>query len=318
VGGQGPDVAVAGADNVPDKDAPGQASGANAENLPPTQTPPAALPDEVADAGQAQSVPGTRVGQIGDLATNVTTNRLPSIGQTPVAASGAEVVATMVPALRINAQSFENPQEQPVMAVLLIDTGAARNLLGDLKNLPFPISFVVDGAAADAAEAIAFYRAAGAEIVLSVPLPQGATPTDVEVTMSTFTPYLDAAVAMMAPKDSGFQTMGPAATQVAVVLDASGHGLISIPQGLNTGHKSALKEGVAAGLIFRELDNDGQSGAVIRRFMDNAAFKARQNDGVILLGPARTSTIQALIEWSLGNRAKSVALAPVSVVLSGQ
>jgi len=105
---------------------------------------------------------------------------------------------------------------------------------------------------------------------------------------------------------------------VAVILREDGLGLITLPQGLNTGHKAALRGGVAAGLIFRELDNDGQSGAVIRRFMDNAAFKARQNKGVILLGHARAETIQALIEWSLGNRAKSVALAPVSVVLQDQ
>ncbi len=71
-----------------------------------------------------------------------------------------------------------------------------------------------------------------------------------------------------------------------------------------------------AGLVFRELDNDGQKPDVIRRFLDNAAFKARQErGGVILLGHARPETLQALIEWSLGNRAKSVAMAPVSAVL---
>ena len=99
------------------------------------------------------------------------------------------------------------------------------------------------------------------------------------------------------------------------MLSETGHGLVSTPQGLNTGHKLALKEGVAAGLVFRELDNDGQSASVIRRFMDNAAFKARQENGVIMLGHGRVETVQALIEWSLGNRAKSVALAPISAVL---
>jgi polysaccharide deacetylase 2 family uncharacterized protein YibQ len=112
-----------------------------------------------------------------------------------------------------------------------------------------------------------------------------------------------------------FQASGATATQVAQVLVEGGHGLVSLPQGLNTGHKSALKAGVPAGLVFRELDNDGQSPDVIRRFLDNAAFKARQERGVILLGHARAETLQALIEWSLGNRARSVAIAPVSAVL---
>nr|WP_275116132.1 divergent polysaccharide deacetylase family protein [Aliiroseovarius subalbicans] len=199
------------------------------------------------------------------------------------------------------------------MAVILRDAPAARAALGDLKNLPFPISFVVDAGAADAAQAIAFYRAAGAEVVVALSLPDGATPTDAEVVLQAQEALFADAVATLF--SASFQTAGATARQVAAVMQDGGHGLISIPQGLNTGHKSAVKEGVEAGLVFRELDNDGQSAAVIRRFMDNAAFKARQEPGVIMLGHARVETVQALIEWSLGNRAKSVALAPVSAVL---
>ncbi|MCP5037063.1 MAG: hypothetical protein GY945_05620 [Rhodobacteraceae bacterium] len=312
-GMQGPQIGAGAQDSSPSVAAPGGATGAGAEDAPAAQTPPAAQDTGLASASGA-SVPGTPVGQIGDMAENVTTNRLPSIGQ---AQSGADAALPRSPAIERNAQSFENADGQPVMAILLEDIGDERSLLGDLKNLPFPVSFVVDVSAQDAAEAIAFYRNAGAEVVVSVPLPEGAEPSDIEVTLSAYAPLFEEAVAMMAPKSSGFQSLGPAATQVALVVAASGHGLISIPQGLNTGHKSALKQGVAAGLIFRELDNDGQTGAVIRRFLDNAAFKARQNDGVIMLGHARAETIQALMEWSLGNRAKSVALAPVSVILSG-
>lgn len=283
------------------------------------QPDPALPPAAPGLPGAGAIAPGTPAGQIGDLAENVTTNRLPSIGAAPADAEAAPlVVASADNALRRNAQSFENPEGHPVMAVLLMDVGAERTQLGDLKNLPFPISFVVDAAAEDAAEASRFYRAAGAEVVLSVAMPEGASPSDVEVILQAYAPLMADSVAVMAPKDVGFQTLGAAATQVAAVLAASGHGLITIPQGLNTGHKIALKEGVAAGLVFRELDNDGQSGAVIRRFMDNAAFKARIEGGVIMFGHARVETIQALIEWSLGNRAQSVALAPVSTVLSGE
>ena len=298
--------------------APGNVSPGAVETPPAASDAPAppALPATLA-LEEGADVPGTEAGQIGDIAENVVTGRLPSIGATAAEEETAAPAAS-TPAIVRNAARFESTGAEPLMAVVLLDEGASRTDLGDLKNLPFAITFVVDVTMPDAAEAVQFYRQAGAEVVVQVPLPAGATPADVETNLQAYQPLLDQAVAVMIPGASGFQTPGDGATQLAVILREDGLGLITLPQGLNTGHKAALRGGVAAGLIFRELDNDGQSGAVIRRFMDNAAFKARQNKGVILLGHARAETIQALIEWSLGNRAKSVALAPVSVVLQDQ
>ena len=290
------------------------------ETPPPAASAPAAPPAggqgvKTLRVGAGSSAPGTPAGQLGDLAENVVTGRLPAIGQQAASAPETASATPAAPAILRNAADFANPDNRPVMAVLLQDMGPGRRDLGDLKNIPFPLSFAVDASAPDAAEAERFYRDAGAEVVVIVPLLRRATPGDVETALQVYGPLLRDAVAVMVPKEAGFQTMGEGAAQVAAVLAQSGHGLIALPQGLNTGTKLALKQGVPAGLIFRELDNDGQSGAVIRRFMDNAAFKARQNKGVIVFGHARPETIQALIEWSLGNRAKSVALAPVSVVL---
>ncbi len=308
--------------DAPGREVPALSQASEADIQPEPSQPPAppASPTPSGPAEEGIGI-GTPAGPIGNLAENVTTDRLPSIGQGNAENATADTVANAATgegALQRNSQSFENPESHPVMAVILRDMGADRSLLGDLKNLPFALSFIVDAAADDAAEAISFYRNAGAEVVLSVPMPAGATPADAEVVLQAYAPLLDKAVAMMAPKDLGFQTLGVTAAHVAVVLAQSGHGLITMPQGLNTGHKVALKEGVAAGLVFRELDNDGQSGAVIRRFMDNAAFKARVENGVIMLGHARMETIQALIEWSLGNRAQSVVLAPVSAILANR
>ncbi len=253
------------------------------------------------------------VAPIGDLAPNVTTNRLPTVGAAAEAEAEPEVAVASPLAIERNSAPFERAEGLPMMSVVLRDDPAARAGLGDLAGLPFPVTFVVAAEQADAAEAIALYRAAGAEVLVSVALPEGATAVDAEVTLQAHAGLLAEAVGLQMAAD--FQTAGPTATQVAQVLVEGGHGLVSLPQGLNTGHKSALKVGVPAGLVFRELDNDGQSAAVIRRFLDNAAFKARQERGVILLGHARAETLQALIEWGLGNRAKSVAMAPVSAVL---
>ena len=115
-----------------------------------------------------------------------------------------------------------------------------------------------------------------------------------------------------------FQALGPGAVQLATNLAESGHGLVSFPAGLNTGHKSALKLDVPAGLVFLDLDGDGQESPVIRRFLDNAAFRARNEEGVIVIARTRPETLQALLEWSLGNRAQTVTLAPISAVLLGE
>lgn len=247
-------------------------------------------------------------------AAAVVTGRLPSIGDEAI----PEPASARVPAIIRNAVPFATATDQPLLSILLEDTGGNRETLGDLGKLPFPISVAVDAGAPDAVEAIAFYRGVGAEVVLIVPLPEGATATDVDVTFEAYAQLLDQAVAVLAGEASGFQSLGDGAVQIAVNLAETGHGLVSFPQGLNTGHKVAVKAGLAAGLVFRDLDGEGQEGPVIRRFLDNAAFRARNETGVIVVARTQPKTLQALLEWSLGNRAQSVTLAPISAVLRAQ
>ena len=262
---------------------------------------------------------------IGDLAPNVTTDRLPTIaaGEAPQDApeviSEADAARAQSPlAIERNAIPFDRMGDDPIMAIILRDQGAERQALGELSSLPFPISIVIDATAADAEEAIAYYRAKGAEILIEASLPEAATPTDAEVNFQIQKDVMEQGVAVLLPEESGFQDNTELANQVSEILLAGGFGAVSSPVGLSTGHRIALKAGVPSGLVFRDVDGAGQDGRAIRRFLDNAAFKARQQDGVIVLGRARPETLQALIEWSLGSRAKSVSLAPVSAVLLGE
>ncbi|WP_288928777.1 polysaccharide deacteylase family 2 protein [uncultured Maritimibacter sp.] len=243
----------------------------------------------------------------------VVTGRLPTIGES--AADEAAVDAGPQPAIRRNAVPYDGIAELPEMAVLLMDMGPGREDVGDLAVMPFPMSVAVDASSPDAAEAIAFYRANGAEVVLIVPLPELATAMDVDVTFQAYDPLMTDIVAVMFPPEAGFQGLGDAAAQVVTNLDERGLGLVTYPEGLNTGHKVAVSEDVPAGQIFRDLDGDGQAGDVMRRFLDNVAFRARNDEGVIAVARVRPESIQALLEWSLGNRAQSVNFAPVSAVL---
>ena len=103
--------------------------------------------------------------------------------------------------------------------------------------------------------------------------------------------------------------------QVTAILAQSGHGLVTMDKGLNTMPKLARKAGVPASPIFRDFDSKGQDAVVIRRFLDQAAFRAGQEGAVIMLGRSRPDTISALLLWGLQDRAGTVALSPVSAVL---
>ncbi len=321
---------------APETDAPKDITLPDVAPMPSAEnTPPAidaadgqdiAEPDVAPKAGTPSEGAGVKsapVAPIGDLAPNVETNRLPSISdEAPQAEVEAETTATKTEqsplAIVRNATDYDRVADLPVMALMLKDEGGARATLGDLSTLPFPVTFVVDATAADAAEAVAFYRAQGAEVVVEVALPPASTPADAEVNFQVQAPIVDQGVAVLMNDISGFQEDADLAKQVAQILVASGHGVVSFPKGLSTGNRLAIKAGVPAGTVFRDLDGAGQDGRTIRRFLDNAAFKARQTERVILFGRARPETVQALIEWSLGNRAKSVSVAPVSAVLLGE
>ncbi|MEP5154176.1 divergent polysaccharide deacetylase family protein, partial [Planktotalea sp.] len=103
--------------------------------------------------------------------------------------------------------------------------------------------------------------------------------------------------------------------QITKIVQESGHGLVLQANGLNTAQKLASREGVPAATIFRDFDGKDQKAGVIRRFLDQAAFKAGQEGGVIMLGRLRAETISALLIWGLADRASRVALVPVSAVL---
>ncbi|NBO20421.1 MAG: hypothetical protein EBU97_00330 [Rhodobacteraceae bacterium] len=67
---------------------------------------------------------------------------------------------------------------------------------------------------------------------------------------------------------------------------------------------------------FRSLDAEGETQPMIRRYLDRAAFKAAQDGRVVVIGTTAEDTVAALLAWSVEGRAGSVALAPLSAVLS--
>lgn len=252
-------------------------------------------------------------GTIGDLAEGVTTDRLPSVSD-----DGAGAEDNPPPLVRY-AAPFSNPENKPLMAIVLIDDGSSPISFEALADFPYPISYAVDADWPGAAEAAEKYRGAGLEVLAMADLPPGAGATDAEVAMQSYLGAVPEAVAVMEGTDTGLQASRAATEQLIPILQDSGHGLVLFPNGLDTAQKLISREGVPVVSVFRDFDGDGQDATVIRRFLDQAAFKAGQGDqGVIMVGRLRAETVSALLLWGLQDRAGSVALAPVSAVLRAE
>jgi polysaccharide deacetylase 2 family uncharacterized protein YibQ len=224
-------------------------------------------------------------------------------------------------ALQRFAATFDNPEGKPLVGIVLMDEGRLPldAAAAAVAEVPFPVTVAINPARSDAAEAMAAYRALGLEVAAMPVLPAGAQATDVELTLEASFAALPEAVALLDAGSGGWQGSAEVGTQTAARLASEGRGLVVVSQGLNQGVRGAEAEGVPVSVVFRDLDPDAQDARVIRRFLDQAAFRARQSQadgGVVLLGRVRPDTLTALIIWATANRAGQVALAPLSAVLN--
>ena len=265
----------------------------------------------------------------------MTIGRLPRIGDAPVVAEDPVVPVPEansdgtadfaidgendLPPLQKYARLFENPDGKPLFSIILIDTGGADVDRAALAALPFAVSFALDPLASGAAEASKIYRDAGQEVIMvATGIPAGATASDLEVTFQAHAAALPEAVAVIDTEFGAFQADRPLATQVVPILKAQGRGLISWDRGLNAADQVARREGLAAGMVFRKLDGNGENTSAVRRALDRAAFKAAQDGRVMVIGQTLPETVAALMEWAVEGRAAAVSLAPVSAVLTTQ
>ena len=214
------------------------------------------------------------------------------------------------------AAAFDNPDGKPLISVILVDDGAITGLSDTLADVPFPVTIAINPGDPDATVRMRAYRARGIEVLAIATLPQGAEPSDVEVTLEAAFASLPEAVGLIDLGNGQVQSSAAVTGQTLARLAADGRGLVVFSDGLNPALRAAATAGVPAVEVARDLDGNGQDAGTIRRFLDNAAFQARQDSGIVLLARLRPETISALILWGAENRAGQVALAPISGTLT--
>ncbi|MEL6551128.1 MAG: divergent polysaccharide deacetylase family protein [Pseudomonadota bacterium] len=217
--------------------------------------------------------------------------------------------------MRHAARGDWEPDDRPLFSIVLIDETASAARLPALASFAGPLTFAVPAGQPGAAEAMAAYRAAGHEVALLADIPAGATASDVEVSMEAYLASVPEAVAVMDGTFAGFRGDRAVAQQVAEIAAGTGHGLLTFPQGLGTAAQVARQTGVPVAEVLRDLDSEGQGNTIIRRFLDQAAFRAGQDGHAVLVGRLRAETISALLIWHQQDRAERVNLAPLSATI---
>lgn len=280
-----------------------------------------AVEEQEAEDSTEETMPGQKVSSFTEREDSRVSSRLPSISSQSDADATAEdaaptVVAEDLPALLAYSADFDQIPSGPVMSIILVDIAQLSPEDAVLTHLPFPVTFAVDALSNGAGDRAMSYREKGFEVLSMIALPQGATPQDAAVTLEQAEALVPVSIGFLDIPSASFQASRQVAAQVVATAAQSGRGLVSFPRGLNAMQQEAQRAKAPAALVFRDFDGRGQDVAAMKRFLDQAAFQAGTGKNVVLLGRSKPDTIQALAEWSLGNRAARVTMVPLSYLLS--
>ncbi|MDB2407032.1 divergent polysaccharide deacetylase family protein [Jannaschia sp.] len=219
-------------------------------------------------------------------------------------------------ALWAHAAPFENGDDKPLFAIILIDDPAGGMDRSGLATLGLPITFAIDPARADAAEAARTYRDAGYEVLmLADGLSAAGAAQDIEIALTGAQAVMPEAVGVLDSRQGGFARNRNALASLVRPLSEAGMGFVGYDEGLGTGLATAARAGVLSAPVYRVVDEDGERATVITRFLDRATFEAAQDGSAIVVGRTGVNMVTALLSWASGRRADTVALAPVSHVL---
>ncbi|TCP62016.1 polysaccharide deacetylase 2 family uncharacterized protein YibQ [Rhodovulum bhavnagarense] len=294
---------------------------AGTQTTPSPQPAPSVSPLGLPATGFDQPVPGVRTGRLPTVTEDGTkpedrTGAEPDPTGRISAASPGQEASQARGALGQFAVPFEAPGAGPLIAIVLIDAGAEGLDMAALRGLSFPVSFGVDPIRPDAESRVAAHLDAGQEVVTLVSgLPDGATARDIEVTMPRLLERTQGSVGILDAMTGGYQDSRELSAQMVALAQETGHGLLTYDRGLNGAARIAGQAGVPSATVYRVLDAMRENRFAIKRKLDRAVFKARQDGHVVLVAHTYPETVSALVEWALEGNAGDVRLVPVSVIL---
>ena len=196
------------------------------------------------------------------------------------------------------------------LAVILLDQSGEGLTAEALSTLSIPLTIAIDPAAPNAASRGAMFARAGHAIMAILDLTDVKTGGDVSIALAKALRVLPSATSVFVKDTAGLRSNTPVAQMVFASLAANDLGLITLDPRLQTQNTA-----VQATTVFRDLDNKGQSAAIMRRFLDQAADTARTEGPLVVMARLRSETINALSNWAGQADTGSVRVVPVTDAL---
>jgi len=163
-----------------------------------------------------------------------------------------------------------------------------------------------------------FYRSNGFEVAVIIDYPNAASVQEIDAILTSGLARLNKTVAVIEGSPGNLQKTRSRSEQTAKILSQTGHGLLVYDKGLNTIVREAENLGVPVRTIYRNFDELKGGSRTIRRFLDGAAFRARQEglkSAIVVTASLHPETLNALLLWSMQSRSQTVTIAPLSQAL---
>lgn len=221
------------------------------------------------------------------------------------------------PALQAYAAAFIPDTGLPLMGVILRDQPDLPPPGDALAALPFPVTVLLSPTQEDVTRRMARYRAAGAEVAMTVPLPPGASAADLEVAFAAAADLIpDAAIVF------GGEAGVPAASlilrqQLRDILSAEGFGYVTAAGRFGAGIGGTPAAGLPAAALSRQISAD-LTGPALRRVLDRAGFDVRRGGQALIMAPLTPALLDGLADWAGRRGAAGLQLAPASAILLDQ
>lgn len=235
----------------------------------------------------------------------------------PEAAAPAEPAPDLPAPLIRYAADFDYAADLPLVALVLLDDPAVAEAPDLIAQLPFVPSVVLDAGSPEVTARMRAYRAAGIEVIVTATLPQGARPSDVEVTYQAAFDLVPEAIAVFTD-GAGPADDAALADQVTGLIAESGRGHVTLPRGPEAITRPAEAAMLPVAHILRDVDGAGETRDVIERNLAQMSFRARQTGSAVVLARITPETLAAITRWANRSDPAQVALVPVSAVLLGQ
>ena len=219
-------------------------------------------------------------------------------------------------ALLRNALDISVDTSLPLFSIIVIDRSGSGLPLSEVATYPAPLTVALDPTQPGAITASEGYKATGHEVlILANSLPPDAAPLAAAAALTQLLNQMPAAVGVLLPPGSPFVRDASRASELTAILAQSGHGLVSLPQGLDALGRAAAAADVPDAEVFRVLDSQEEGVPLMTRYLDRAAFQAARDGSVVVLGIVQPNTMEALNQWLQGRRAATVAVAPISKLM---